>query len=63
VKNAVKKITTIKMLNKPRINEINLVLLLDSRLTPTKIGKMGKIHGDNIDITPVKKERIGKISI
>ena len=63
MKNAVKKITTIKMLNKPRINEINLVLLLDSRLTPTKIGKMGKIHGDNIDITPVKKDMIGKISI
>ena len=51
------------MLSNPKINEINLLLLLDSKLTPTKMGKMGKIHGDNIDITPVKKEMIGKISI
>lgn len=36
---------------------------LDFRLTLTKIGKIGKMQGDNIEITPVVNEISGRISI
>lgn len=63
VKKPVKKITTTKMLIKPPINDISSDFDLEFRLTLTKIGSMGKIHGDNIEITPVVKEINGRISI
>ena len=63
VKKPVRKITTKKMVSKPRMNEINSPLDLDFRLTLTKMGRMGKMQGDNIDITPVENEINGRISI
>lgn len=63
VKNTVMKIIIIKILNNPQINEISFILFLVFKLNPTKIGKIGMMHGDNIEITPIKKEISGKISI
>lgn len=63
VKNAVKNIIIMKILSNPKINEIMFILFLDFKLTSTKIGMIGKIQGDNIEIAPVKNEIIGKISI
>lgn len=51
------------MLNNPNIKETSPIFVLDLRLNPTNIGRIGKIHGDNIEITPVKKEMKGRISI
>ena len=36
---------------------------LDFMLKPMKIGKIGSMHGDNIEMTPVKKEINGNTSI
>lgn len=55
--------TAIKIVSNPLTKDIKSDLDLDFKLTLTKIGKIGKIHGDNIDITPVKKEIKGRISI
>jgi hypothetical protein len=33
------------------------------RLKATKIGMIGNMHGESIEITPVKKEIKGRISI
>ena len=63
MKNPVKRIMATKTLNKPQIKEKSSIFDLELRLTPTKIGIIGKIHGDNIEIIPVKKEKNGKISI
>jgi len=62
VKNPVKKIIAINILIKPnRKDKMSFVLKL--RLTLTKIGKIGRIQGVNIDITPVVNEINGRISI
>lgn len=46
----------IKIANKPKINEIISVFFLFLRLNPINIGKIGKIQGERIEITHVKKE-------
>ena len=51
------------MLNNPRMKDNISTFDLAFRLKPTIIGKVGIIHGDNIEITPVKNEIIGIISI
>lgn len=63
VKNPVKKIITININKRPVTNDKRFSLDLDLRLTLTKIGKIGRMHGDNIEITPVAKEIKGRISI
>jgi len=63
VKNPVRNIITINIDRRPVTNDTRFSLDLDFRLTLTKIGKIGKMHGDNIDITPVIKEIKGRISI
>jgi hypothetical protein len=63
VKKPVRNITKTNIDNKPKIKDIRFSLDLDFKLTLTKIGKMGKMHGDNIEITPVVKEIKGSISI
>ena len=40
-----------------------LVFVLEFKLKPTNIGNIGSMHGDNIEITPVKKEIRGNKSI
>ena len=51
---------TVKIKNKPKVKESNSNLVFDFKLKPMKIGK---IQGDNIEITPVKKEIKGTTSI
>lgn len=63
VKNPVKNMKSMKMLNKPKIKENNSAFDLVFKLNPTIIGKVGIIQGDNIEITPVKNEISGIISI
>jgi len=63
VKKPVRNITKTNIDNKPKIKDIRFSLDLDFKLTLTKIGKIGKMHGDNIEITPVVKEIKGSISI
>jgi hypothetical protein len=63
VKNPVKKIIKVKMLNNPKIKENISAFDLVFRLNPTIIGKVGMMQGDNTEITPVKNETIGIISI
>ena len=53
----------VKMLNNPRMKANISVFDLVFKLKPTIIGNVGIIHGDNIEITPVKNEIIGIISI
>ena len=52
-----------KMLNRPKVNDSISLLLFDFRLNATKMGMIGRMQGDNMEITPVKKETIGVISI
>ena len=63
VKNPVKKMIIVKMLNKPSINDNISALDLAFKLNPTIIGKVGMMQGNNTEITPVKNETIGIISI
>lgn len=63
MKNPVKNIIRIKILNNPKVNENTSLFVFDFKLKATNIGMMGKMHGDNIEITPLKKESIGSISI
>ena len=63
VKNPVRNITIMNMLNNPRWNDNISLLLFDFKLKATKIGMIGKMHGDSIEITPVRKEMNGIISI
>ncbi len=63
VKKPVKNIIITKIVNKPPTNDIRSSLERDFRLTLTKIGNIGNIHGDNIDITPEVKEIRGRTSI
>ncbi len=63
VKNPVKNMIIVKMLKRPNIKDNNSAFDLAFRLNPTIIGKVGIMQGDNIEITPVKNEIIGIISI
>lgn len=63
MKKPVKKIIKTNIDNKPKMNDNKFDFDLDFRLTLTKIGKIGKMQGDNIEITPVVKEISGRISI
>ena len=63
VKNPVKKNIKAKMLNNPKLKENISAFDLVFRLNPTIIGKVGMMQGDNTEITPVKNETIGIISI
>ena len=53
----------VKIENKPKENKRISIFDLDFRLNAIKIGKIGNIHGDNIEITPIKKEIKGNTSI
>ncbi len=63
VKNPVNNIITTKMLRRPKMNDAISIFVFDFKLKARIIGMMGNMHGDNIEITPVKKERKGRISI
>ena len=63
MKNAVKKIMAVKIKSKPRVKETSSNLVFVFKLKPMKIGRIGRIQGDNIEITPVKNEIMGIISI
>lgn len=53
----------VKMLNNPRMKDNISAFDLAFKLKPTIIGIVGIMQGDNIEITPVKNEIIGIISI
>ena len=53
----------VKMLNNPKIKDNISAFDLVFKLNPTIIGIVGMMQGDNIEITPVKNEIIGIISI
>lgn len=63
VKNPVRTIMTAKMLRKPKTNARSSPFVLDFMLKATKIGMTGRMQGESIEITPVKKETKGRISI
>ena len=63
VKNAVRNMIIVNIENRPKVNAMISVFGLDFRLKPMNIGKIGRIHGDNIEMTPVKKEIMGNTSI
>jgi len=49
--------------NNPKVNDMISAVLFDFKLKAKNIGKIGSMHGDNIEMTPIKKEINGKISI
>ena len=51
------------MLNNPSMKDTISAFDLVFKLNPTIIGIVGIMQGDNIEITPVKNEIIGIISI
>lgn len=51
------------MENKPKKKDKVSDFDFDFKLNPMKIGRIGNMQGDNIEITPVKKENKGTISI
>ena len=53
----------VNMLNSPNMKDTISAFDSAFRLKPAIIGKVGRIQGDNIEITPVKNEIIGIISI
>lgn len=53
----------VKMLNSPNIKDNISTFDFAFKLNPTIIGKVGIMQGDNTEITPVKNETIGSISI
>lgn len=53
----------VKMLNNPRMKDNISAFDLAFKLKPTIIGIVGIMQGDNIEITPVKNEINGIISI
>ena len=63
MKNPVKNIMIKKILPKPSANENISLFDLVFKLKATNIGIIGKIHGDKIEIIPVKNEIKGSISI
>jgi hypothetical protein len=54
---------TRKMLKRPNVNDTISLLDFVFKLKATNIGITGRMQGDNIEITPVKKEINGSISI
>ena len=52
-----------RLRNNPKANEMISGVLFDFKLKAKNIGKIGNMHGDNIEITPMKKEINGKTSI
>jgi hypothetical protein len=52
-----------KILNKPKVNDSISLFVFDLRLKARNMGMIGRMHGDNMEITPVKKEMMGIISI
>ena len=54
---------TVNIENKPKLKARISAFVLEFKLKPIKIGNIGSIHGDNIEITPVKKEIRGNKSI
>ncbi len=54
---------SVKMLNNPSIKDTISAFDLVFKLKPTIMGMVGMMQGDNIEITPVKNEIIGIISI
>ena len=63
MKKPVRNIITRKMLARPVMKDKISSFVLDFKLKATKIGMIGNMHGDNIEITPVKKEMKGRTSI
>ena len=63
MKNAVRNIISVKIEKRPKVNAMISDFGLDFMLKPIKIGKIGSMHGDNIEMTPVKKEIKGNTSI
>ena len=63
MKKAVRKITRANMLKSPQTKAISSDLVRVFRLKATNIGIIGRMQGDSIEITPVKKEIKGRISI
>jgi hypothetical protein len=63
VKNPVKRIIAAKIERNPKMNDMISLLDLDFRLKATRIGMMGRMHGDSMEIIPVKKETKYNISI
>ncbi len=63
VKNAVRNMISVNIEKSPKVNETISIFGLDFRLNPINIGKIGRMQGDNIEITPVKKEIRGNTSI
>ena len=53
----------VKMLNNPSMNDNISAFDFAFKLNPTILGIVGIMQGDNIEITPVKNENIGIISI
>ena len=52
-----------KIVEKPKTKDKISVFDLDFKLKATKIGMTGRMQGERIEITPVKKEMKGRISI
>ena len=61
MKNPVRNITAMKMLKSPQVKD--RISVFDLKATATTIGIIGRMQGDSIEITPVKKEIRGRISI
>ena len=63
VKNPVRSIITREMLSNPNVKDMISLFDFVFKLKATNMGITGRIQGDNIEITPVKKEIKGNISI
>ena len=57
------KIMIVNIENNPKVNDMISTVLFDFKLKAKNIGKIGSMHGDKIEMTPIKKETNGKISI
>ena len=54
---------SVKIKKSPKLKDMISDFGLDFMLKPIKIGKIGSMHGDSIEMTPVKKEIKGNTSI
>ena len=54
---------SVKIEKSPRLNDTISVFDLDFKLNPMKMGNIGSMQGDSIEMTPVKKETTGNKSI
>lgn len=54
---------TVKIENKPKLKDMISVFVFVFKLNPMNMGNIGSMHGDSIEITPVKKETAGNKSI